>query len=80
MSRDLLGRLSTSSGDATPLLRYPLRLGRARRVRLRPAMRTRCAAALSDEVRAVHGGRCACPCIQLDGVQVVAGRPEEVLT
>ena len=71
------GCLDTPSGE-TPLLRYPLRLGPARRLRLRAPMPTRVAPGLSGAVRNVLGGPCACPCIQVDGVRVVAGRPEEV--
>ena len=63
----------------TPLLRYPLTLGPARRVRLRPAVRTRTApgAVLSEGLLGVLGGPSASPCIQVDGVLVVAGRPAE---
>eukprot|EP00966_Prymnesium_polylepis_P319070 7369419-Prymnesium_polylepis.1 len=63
------GLLPTADSSSTPLLRYPLTLGPARRVVLRPAMRTRCAGAgLSAELRAVLGGPIACPCIQADAV------------
>ena len=71
------GLLPTPSGTRTPLLRYPLTLGPARRVRLRPAVRT-CAApgaALSEGLLGVLGGPSASPCIQVDGVLIVAGRP-----
>ena len=71
------GLLPTPSGTRTPLLRYPLTLGPARRVRLRPAVRTRAApgAVLSEGLLGVLGGPCASPCIQVDGVLIVAGRP-----
>jgi hypothetical protein len=73
------GRLPTGPGT-TPLLRYPLTLGGARRVRLRAPMSTVCSSgpALGDTLRGVLGGPCACPCIQVDGVQIVAGRPVEI--
>jgi hypothetical protein len=62
----------------SPLLRYPLRLGSARRVRLLPAMSTTLSGGerISAEVRDVLGGPAACPCIQVDGVRIVAGAPE----
>ena len=64
------------SDDDSPLLRYPLSLGGARSVRLRPAATTIPSCGfLSKGVRSVLGGPCACPCIQVDGVRVVAGRP-----
>ena len=71
------GLLPTPSGTRTPLLRYPLTLGPARRVRLRPAVRTRAApgAVLSEGLLGVLGGPSASPCIQVDGVLIVAGRP-----
>ena len=71
------GLLPTPSGTRTPLLRYPLTLGPARRVRLRPAVRTRAApgAALSEGLLGVLGGPSASPCIQVEGVLIVAGRP-----
>ena len=59
------------------LLRYPLTLGPASRISLRPAMPTR-VGVVSDNLAAVLDGACACPCIQVDGVTVVAGRPEAV--
>lgn len=59
------------------LLRYPLTLGPASRMSLRPAMPTRWRT-VSDDLAAVLNGACACPCIQVDGVTVVAGRPEAV--
>ena len=73
------GLLPTPAGTLTPLLRYPLTLGPARRVRLRPAVRTRTApgAVLSEGLLGVLGGPSASPCIQVDGVLVVAGRPAE---
>ena len=45
---------------------------------LRPAMRTTCADSLSRDVRRVLEGPCACPCIAVDSVRVVAGTPVEV--
>ena len=57
------------------LLRYPLKLGPASRVALRPSMPTRVTGAVSDDLAAVLDGSPACPCIQVDGVSVVAGRP-----
>lgn len=63
---------------AAPLLRYPLRLGPARRVALRPAMPTRCAAAVSPVLAAVLDGPRACPCLQVDAVVVEAGAPRAV--
>ena len=73
------GLLPTPAGTLTPLLRYPLTLGPARRVRLRPAVRTRTApgAVLSEGLLGVLGGPSASPCIQVDGVLVVAGTPAE---
>ena len=59
------------------LLRYPLKLGPASRVALRPAMPTRWSR-VSDDLAAVLDGPRACPCIQVDGVFVEAGRPEVV--
>ena len=59
------------------LLRYPLKLGPAGRVALRPAMPTRWSG-VSDDLAAVLDGPRACPCIQVDGVSVEAGRPEVV--
>ena len=59
------------------LLRYPLKLGPAGRVALRPAMPTRWSG-VSDDLAAVLDGPRACPCIQVDGVFVEAGRPEVV--
>ena len=72
--------LLPSEDGATPLLRYPLTLGGARRVGLRRAMPSVCAAdgAMSKGLRAVLSGPCACPCLVVDGVDVVAGRPVEV--
>ena len=55
------------------LLRYPLKLGPAGRVALRPAMPTRWSG-VSDDLAAVLDGPRACPCIQVDGVAVEAGR------
>ena len=55
------------------LLRYPLKLGPAGRVALRPAMPTRWSG-VSDDLAAVLDGPRACPCIQVDGVFVEAGR------
>jgi len=60
------------------LLRYPLKLGPAGRVALRPAMPTRVTEAVSADIEAVLGGSPACPCIQVDGVFVEAGLPEVV--
>jgi hypothetical protein len=57
------------------LLRYPLKLGPAGRVALRPSMPTRWSG-VSDDLAAVLDGPRACPSIQVDGVAVVAGRPE----
>ena len=59
------------------LLRYPLKLGPASRVALRPAMPTRWSG-VSDDLAIVLDGPRACPCIQVDGVSVEAGRPEVV--
>ena len=59
------------------LLRYPLKLGPAGRVALRPSMPTRWSG-VSDDLAAVLDGPRACPSIQVDGVAVVAGRPEVV--
>ena len=59
------------------LLRYPLKLGPASRVAFRPSMPTRWRG-VSDDLAAVLDGPRACPCIQVDGVMVVAGRPEDV--
>ena len=59
------------------LLRYPLKLGPASRVAFRPSMPTRWRG-VSDDLAAVLDGPRACPCIQVDGVMVVAGRPEVV--
>ena len=59
------------------LLRSPLKLGPAGRVALRPAMPTRWSG-VSDDLAAVLDGPRACPCIQVDGVFVEAGRPEVV--
>ena len=72
------GCLASTPAGRGPLLRYPLRLGRARRVRLRPAVPTRLEGDLSDAVRAVLGGPCASPCLQVDSVTIVAGCPEAV--
>ena len=83
------GLLPTGSDDGshvdatagrTPLLRYPLTLGPARSVRLRAAMRPVCApgASVSDGLRAVLRGPCAAPCLELDCVNVVAGKPVQV--
>ena len=69
-----------SIDERSALLRYPLRLGPAHRVRLRPAMATHLGpgAVLSEELEAILlGGPCACPCIQVDRVQVEAGVPIE---
>ena len=66
------GRLA----GASPLLKYPLRLGPAARVGLRPAMPTRWSGAVSRDLVGVLDGPRACPCLQVDGVVVVAGRPE----
>jgi hypothetical protein len=71
------GRLRTPAGE-TPLLRYPLVLGPTRRARLRPPMPTLASESVEDDLKAILGGPFACPCIQVDGVMVVAGRPEEV--
>ncbi len=54
------------------LLRYPLKLGPASRVALRPSMPTRWRG-VSDDLAAVLDGPRACPCIQVDGVAVEAG-------
>ena len=72
------GRLQLSPSKETPLLFYPLRLGPATRLRLRPSMRTICSERLSGGIRGVLGGPVATPCIQVDGVRVVAGRPVEI--
>lgn len=77
------GCLDEGMTEGGSLLRYPLTLGPARRVRLLPAMRTILpggadAALLSKSVRAALGGPCACPCIAVDGVTVVAGTPVEL--
>ena len=50
------------------LLRYPLKLGPASRVALRPAMPTRWRG-VSDDLAAVLDGPRACPCIQVDGAR-----------
>ena len=71
------GEDGISARRTSALLRYPLRLGPARRVRLRPAAITTCGADVSDELRSVLGGPMACPCVQVDGVRVVAGMPTE---
>ena len=62
------------------LLRYPLRLGPARRLRLRAPLTTRVAAGarLAPDLLAVLGGPCASPCLHVDGVRVVAGAPHVV--
>ena len=52
------------------LLRYPLKLGPANRVALRPAMPTRWSG-VSDDLAAVLDGPRRAPCIQVDGVFVV---------
>ena len=73
------GRLpAAAAGTTTPLLRYPLSLGPARRVRLRPAVPTRAAPGVSEPLRAVLGGPSAFPCIQVDRVRIVAGAPAEI--
>jgi len=71
---------STTTGKNTPLLRYPLRLVSARSLRLRPALATKFASnvIVSEDLRAVLDGPRACPCIQVDGVMVVAGKPVEI--
>jgi len=66
---------------ASALLRYPLRLGPARSVRVRRAVGIRLpteASAMSAELRAVLGGQSIGPCLQVDGVTVVAGTPMAV--
>jgi len=68
------GRLT----ESPELLRYPLKLGPASRVALRPSMPTRVTKVVSDDIAAVLDGPPACPCIQVDGVTVVAGLPEVV--
>ena len=59
--------------ESPELLRYPLKLGPASRVSLRPSMPTRWKA-VSDDLAAVLDGPRACPSIQVDGVAVEAGR------
>ena len=64
----------------TALLRYDLRLGPARGVRLRPPVPTE--VRLRDQeplMEGVLGGPMGLiPCIQVDGVQIVARRPEKI--
>mmetsp|Transcript_14734 Transcript_14734/g.22512 ORF Transcript_14734/g.22512 Transcript_14734/m.22512 type:complete len:382 (-) Transcript_14734:242-1387(-) len=83
----------TKETSTSPLLRYVLKLGPARRIRLRPSMPTFLLregyeenatfregndTVLSGGLRGVLEGPCACPCIQIDGVRVVAGLPEVI--
>lgn len=66
-------------GDSTsPLLRYPLRLGAARRASLRSPLSVSAAPGLAPPLSSLLGGPAAFPCIQLDGVDIVAGAPEQV--
>lgn len=62
------------------LLRYPLRLGPVRRLRLRRPLAAHAidGTVLPEGLRAVLGGPVASPCIQVDGVRVVAGLPVEI--
>mmetsp|Transcript_1175 Transcript_1175/g.2360 ORF Transcript_1175/g.2360 Transcript_1175/m.2360 type:complete len:308 (-) Transcript_1175:101-1024(-) len=66
----------------TPLLSYPLRIVSARSLRLRPAINTKFAsdAIISEELRAVLDGPRAFPCIQIDGVTIVAGKPTQIVS
>jgi len=78
------GRLTTCEGgrsETTALLRYDLLLGPvARGIKLRPPMSTE--VLFEDEqplLEGVLGGPAGfIPCIQVDGVKIVAGRPETI--
>ena len=76
------GRLSAiDTAGRGPLLRYPLSLGPIRRAGLRGAMCSQAAPLVADEhLRAlIDGPQAACPCVVIDGVDVVAGAPSEVM-
>uniref|UniRef100_A0A7S0GBL4 Uncharacterized protein n=1 Tax=Proboscia inermis TaxID=420281 RepID=A0A7S0GBL4_9STRA len=78
--------LSSSDGQVsslkTPLLRYDLNIGSARRMRLSSKMPTfvdnQKRNNMCDSLRNVLNGLCAFPCIQIDDVTVVAGAPKIV--
>ena len=73
------GCLPTEKDGTGPLLFYPLTLGPARRVRLRPALRVRGAPGLPKELGDLFTyASPASPCLQVDGVDIVAGQPTEV--
>ena len=70
---------TTEQGGTSPLVYYPLTLGPARRVRLRPALRVRGAPSLPKELGDLFtSANPASPCLQVDGVDIVAGQPTEV--
>ena len=72
------GRLA--DGDRrSPLLRYPLTLGPARSVRLRPALRVSAAPTTSAPLRRILEAPAASPCLAVGGATVVAGTPVEAL-
>lgn len=68
------GRLS----GRTPLLKYPLRLVSAKSARLRRPMTTISKIEGNDNLNNILGGPCISPCLQFDGVEVVAGKPAEI--
>ena len=63
----------------SPLLRYPLTLGPARSVRLRPALRVSAAPTTSAPLRRILEAPPASPCLAVGGATVVAGTPVEAL-
>ena len=73
------GCLPSEQGGASPLLFYPLALGPARRVSLRPALRVNGAASLPKELGDLFTSASpASPCLQVDQVDIMAGEPTEV--
>ena len=69
----LSGCLPDERGGRTSLLRYPLQLGTPRALRLRPPLQVRHSVGVEPALRALLDGPAACPCIQIDGVDIVAG-------
>jgi len=73
------GRLPQDEGRTSALLRYDLRLGPARNIRLRPPMATDVRIKDDPLLENVLGGPVGwIPCLQVDGVTVVAGGLEAI--
>ena len=69
-----LGRFS----GRTPLMKHPLCLASAKSAQSRHPMTTISETEGNNDLCDTLGGPCISPCLQFDGVEVVAGNPAEI--